>query len=260
MHPGSRTARTALLAIATLALSTVAHAQHQHPAAGDSAHAMSMPGMAGMSMPGDVDAAMAESMAGMKSHPHMRMTALRVPDAADSARAMAIADTLRRSIEKYRDVKVAEADGYKLFAPKLKNPRVYHYTKKWAAVKAGFSFDPTTPTSILYKRNASGQLELIGAMYTAPLRSSEDDLNARIPLSIAQWHEHVNICVPKRGDDARWAEKRNGRMLFGPGGAIATKDDCDANNGRFHEHLFNWMVHVNVFAGQDLATVFGDHH
>ena len=40
---------------------------------------------------------------------------------------------------------------------------------------------------------------LIGVMYTAPKRYRESDLNERIPLSIAQWHEHVNFCrVPLR--------------------------------------------------------------
>jgi hypothetical protein len=243
----------ALLAAASFATSSAALAQHEHHAPGDTAHAMP-------SMQGEAEAAMGESMAGMKAHPHMRMTALRVPDAADSARARAVADTLRRALAKYHDVSVAEADGYKLFAPRIKNPRVYHYTKKLAAVKASFTFDPAEPTSLLYRRNASGKLELLGAMYTAPNRSSEDDLNARVPLSITQWHQHVNICLPKRGDDERWTEKRNGRMLFGPGGAISTKEDCDANNGRWRAQLFNWMVHANVFAGTDLATVWGDHH
>lgn len=239
-------------------------AQHDgHAGHGDQASADSMPGMkmpAAQSVEGETEAAMAESMSDMRSHPHMRMTATRPATAADSARARAIADTLRRALAKYHDVSVAESDGYKLFAPRMKNPRVYHYTRKLSAVKAAFTFDPAAPTSLLYTRDASGKLNLIGGMYTAPLRSSEDDLDARVPLSITRWHEHVNICVPKRGDDERWTEKRNGKMLFGPAGAIVTKDDCAANHGRWHDHLFNWMVHANVFAGDDLATVWGDHH
>lgn len=38
--------------------------------------------------------------------------------------------------------------------------------------------------------------KLVGVTYTAPYRLSEDDLNQRIPLSIAQWHAHTNLCMP----------------------------------------------------------------
>ena len=30
-----------------------------------------------------------------------------------------------------------------------------------------------------------------------------DKLNARIPLSVAHWHRHVNWCLPKLGQQAR---------------------------------------------------------
>lgn len=236
----------------------------QHTAHDSHAAADSMPGMAGMhSMPSTqeaTEASMTATMAEMASNPHMRMTAPRRATAADSARARALADTLRRALGKYRDVNFAEADGYKMFAPQLKHQRIYHFTRKWAAVKAAFTFDAASPTSLLYTRDAAGHFALAGAMYTAPRRASEDDLNARVPLSIAHWHEHVNICLPKRGDTERWKETRNGRMLFGPAGAISTKQDCAANNGRWNEQLFGWMVHASVFAGDDLATVWGDHH
>ena len=204
--------------------------------------------------------AQTDSMAGMAARPHMKMTAMRRATAADSARARALADTLRRALGRYQDVRVAEADGFRMFAPQLKKPRVYHFTRKMAAAKAAFAFDASAPTSLLYTRDSGGAFKLVGAMYTAPHRLSEDELNARVPLSIARWHEHVNICRPKRGDTERWKETSNGRMLFGPAGAIATRADCDANNGRWHDHLFGWMVHANVFAGDDLGAVWGDHH
>ena len=217
-----------------------------------------MPGMTSMT---SMQAAAEESMsAAMAMNPHMRMTAPRTATHADSLRARALADTLRAALAKYKDVKVAESDGFRLFAPQVKTQRVYHFTRKWNAVKAAFSFDPAEPTSLLYTKDASGNFVLTGAMYTAPRRASEDDLNARVPLSIARWHEHVNICIPRRGDAERWKEMKNGQMLFGPAGAIATKADCDAANGRWFAQLFGWMVHANVFAGEDLATVWGDHH
>ena len=241
----------ALLTAGSIACASPSAAQHpHHPSAGSSA--MAMPSMQG--------AAEQSMNAAMEMNPHMRMTALRAPAAGDSARARALADTLRRALAKYRDVKVAEADGFRQFAPRVKNQRVYHFTRKWNAMKAAFTFDPSEPTSLLYRKDASGNFVLTGAMYTAPRRASEDDLNARVPLSIARWHEHVDICVPKRGDAERWTETKNGAMLFGPAGSIATKAECDAAGGRWFAQLFGWMVHANVFAGDDLAEIWGGHH
>lgn len=192
--------------------------------------------------------------------PHMRMTAVRKGTPADSARARAVSDTLRVAIAKYRDVKVAEAEGYELFLASVKDQKVYHYTKSWHAVQNAFGFDPARPTSLLYARGKDGEMELVGAMYTASKRVTEDQLHERIPLSIAQWHQHVDICLPKRGDRERWTETRDGQMLFGPAGAIATEAECDAAGGRFIPQLFGWMVHANVNAGTDLASVWHDDH
>ena len=199
-----------------------------------------------------------DAMAHMNAH--MQMTALRRATAADSVRAQAITDTLRAAIAKYRDVKVAEQDGYALFAPNIKTQRVFHFTKKWNAVRNIGGFDAARPTSLLYKKNAAGEFVLVGAMYTASKRTTEDELDARIPLSIAQWHQHINICVPKLRGRERWAEKRDGQMLFGPNGVIATEAECDKAGGRFLPKIFGWMVHANVYAGNDLASVWSDDH
>lgn len=247
----------AALTLASLACASPSSAQHAHPATPDSAMA-GMHSMASTPSTPSMQGAAEQSMnAAMEMNPHMRMTAPRTPTAADSARARALVDTLRRALAKYRDVKVAEADGFKQFAPQVKNQRVYHFTRNWNAVKAAFSFDPAEPTSLLYTKDASGNFVLTGAMYTAPRRASEDDLNARVPLSIARWHEHVNICIPKRGDAERWKEMKDGKMLFGPAGTIVTEAECNAAGGRWLEHLFGWMVHANVFASDDLGQIWG---
>ena len=242
----------ALLTLGSLACASPSAAQHDHHASSDSsAMTMAMPAMQG--------AAEQSMNSAMEMNPHMRMTALRAPSAGDSARARALADTLRRALAKYRDVRVAEADGFKQFAPQVKNQHVYHFTRKWNAMKAAFTFDPSEPTSLLYKKDASGNFVLTGAMYTAPRRASEDDLNARVPLSIARWHEHVNICVPKRGDTERWKETKNGAMLFGPAGSITTKAECNAEGGRWFAQLFGWMVHANVYRGDVWGEGRGGH-
>jgi hypothetical protein len=201
-----------------------------------------------------------EAMAGrMDASPFMKLTPARPATAADSARAARVAAQLREAIGKYRDVRVAEADGYEMFAPKLKQ-EVYHFTSRWRSVKEAFRFDPRQPSSLLYRRTPSGEFELVGAMYHAPKRLSAEQLDERVPLGIARWHAHTNFCVPKRGDRERWLETRDGKPVFGPTGGILTREQCDAVGGKFHEQVFGWMVHAMVFAGDDPATIWGSDH
>ena len=191
---------------------------------------------------------------------HMEMTPPRPLAPGDSARAAAVAAELRNAIGKYSDTVTAVADGYRMFAPQIKNQKVYHFTRGWSAVQEAFRFDASKPTSLLYVKGADGRFVLVGGMYTAPKRFSLDKLDERIPLSVARWHKHVNWCVPKKGDEVRWLEQKNGEPLFGPESAIATKAECDAARGDFHPSLFGWMIHANVFEGASLAAVFSDDH
>jgi hypothetical protein len=204
----------------------------------------------------DINDAMAGDMA---ANPHMRMTPARPATAADSARAARVVVELRRAIEQYKDVRVAQADGYEMFAPKVPQ-EMYHFTSKWRSVKESFRFDPTQPSSLLYRRLPDGKFELVGAMYHAPKRLSLDKLDERVPLSIARWHAHTNLCVPKLREASRWMEAKDGRPRFGPKGAITTEQQCDEAGGKFHEQVFGWMVHAMVFAGDDPATIWGDDH
>ena len=181
---------------------------------------------------------------------HLMLTPTRAATAADSARANGILKSLRPVLERYRDVKVAEADGFRMFAPRVKQQRVFHFTSNRNAVAAAAGFDPARPTSLLYKKDAQGKLQLVGAMYTAPARASLDELDARVPLGIARWHQHVNICIPPRAERARWTEMDGQRMRFGPAGSITTREQCDAAGARWFPRLFGWMVHVNALEAE----------
>jgi hypothetical protein len=208
-------------------------------------------GMADHVMSGPMD----ESM--MK---HMELTPARTPTRDDSLRATRVAADLKRAIAKYQDTAIAIADGYKMFLPNVKAQHVYHFTNNGRALASVFRFDASKPTSILYKRGDDGKLHLVGAMYTMPKNASLKRLDDRLPLGIARWHKHVNWCIPRKGNEARWLEQKNGKPVFGPEGSIATKSECDAANGDFHENLFGWMVHANVYEGADLASIFADDH
>jgi hypothetical protein len=179
---------------------------------------------------------------------HMQMTPERAATREDSVRADSLLAELRGSIAKYRDTAAAVADGYRMFMPNVKTQRIYHFTNGRRAFAEAFRFNAAKPTSLLYRRGADGNLELYGAMYTAPKRVSVDRLDERVPLSIARWHKHVNWCVPGRGQRERWLEQRDGHPTFGPQSPIATHEACKEVGGRFFPSPLGWMVHVNVFA------------
>ncbi len=186
----------------------------------------------------DHDMHMGQGMKNMSKH--MAYTALRPETAADKARAASIVSDLQRALGKYKDYHAAEAEGFKPFHPEIKNQKVVHFTRNWNALKAAFTFNPDEPTSLLYERTPDGGYKLIGAMYTDRKNASADQLNERVPLSVARWHRHINLCFPARGTDMKTADWTK----FGFNGSIATKADCDAVNGRFYPQVFGWMVHV----------------
>ena len=214
--------------------------------------------MAGMSdMAGMADHVMSGTM-DENMMKHMELTPPRVPTHDDTVRATKLVGELRDGIARYQDTTAAVRDGYRMFLPNLKTQREFHFTNNARALVSLFHFDAAKPTSLLYKPGADGQLHLIGAMYTLGKNASLSRLNDRVPLSIARWHKHVNWCLPRKGDSARWTENKNGEPLFGPESPIATKAECDAVNGDFHAGMFGWMLHANVFAGHDLGSIFAD--
>ena len=170
---------------------------------------------------------------------HMHMSALRDPQPGDPQKAQKVVEQARQALEKYRDYNVALAEGYKIFLPNVPQP-MYHFTSYGNAFNAAFDFDAKKPTSLLYQKTGDSY-KLIGAMYTAPVRFSEDQLNQRIPLSEAQWHQHVNMCKPPQGREIEMLEKN---PRFGLRGSISTREECESAGGSFMPHVFGWMVHL----------------
>lgn len=91
-------------------------------------------------------------------------------------------------------------------------------------------------------------------MYTMPKRASEEQLNERVPLSVAMWHLHTNLCMPPKSEyrTVDWTK-------FGLKGSIATPEACDAAGGRFQPSIFGWMVHVYPFQ-DSLDKIYSMHH
>ena len=233
----------------------VVEAQQENSNSGQQAQGMDHSQMQGMDSSDEhanEKAAMQDMghMHGMNAH--MTMTAMRTQTADDVQRANEIVAQLKSGIEKYRDYHVALNEGYRVFLPNVPQPE-YHFTSHSNGFLEAMRFDPSQPTSLLYKKTDSGY-ELVGAMYTMPRRASEEQLNEHVPLSIAMWHLHTNLCMPpkEQAKSADWTK-------FGLRGSIATPEACDAAGGRFRPSIFGWMVHVYPYESS-IDKIFAMHH
>ena len=171
---------------------------------------------------------------------HMTMTQVRSPKTGDQQRTDAIVAAAKSAMEPYRDYRKALSDGYKIFLPDIPQPQ-YHFTNTAFGLEARTQFDPLKPTSLLYKKTVDGGYQLIGAMYTDRVDAAEEELDDRIPLSVARWHQHINFCKAPEGQKAAYFGPD---AKYGLRGSIVTKEACDGAGGQFYAHLFGWMVHV----------------
>lgn len=190
----------------------------------------------------DAQKTSASSMSGGMAHMsgHMYMTTLRAIQPGDKGKADAVVAAAKEALAPYQDYRKALADGYRIFLPNIPQPQ-YHFTNYENGRAAATHFDPLKPTSLLYKKTAEGGYKLVGAMYTDRVTANEDELNERIPLSIARWHQHTNFCKAPAG---QWAAYFGPDARFGLMGSIGTREACEAAGGLFLPHIFGWMVHV----------------
>jgi hypothetical protein len=213
--------------------------------------------MAGMNMSGDKGKmndmadmkSMGPSMAAMAGH--MTITPLWPKQAGDEERAKEVVAEAKATMERYKDYRKALADGYVIANPKLEQPQ-YHFNKEANAKESDLHFDPSKPTSLLYRRTPYQQYKLEGVMYTARPNATEEDLNERIPLSVARWHEHTNFCEAPAD---RVKDYQAAHPKFGMFGSINTKEACESEGGIFHPYMFTWMIHVFPYEN-DFKDVF----
>lgn len=189
----------------------------------------------------------------MDAGPHMKMTPLRLATPGDGDRAQLVAAAARKVAEQYQDYRKALADGYVIFLPNVPQ-RMYHFTNYRYTMEAIFDFNPEHPTSLLYEKQGVDRYTIVGVMYTAPKHASLSELDSRVPLSIAQWHAHINLCLPPRGENQQIVRPGS---KFGLAGSITSRDKCEAAGGRFVPQIFGWMVHVYPFEKnqQDIWSV-----
>ncbi len=226
------------------------------------------------------------SAMGMDMGHHMVMSAPRTPTQADLERAQDLLATLHRALLPYRNYRVALSRGLKIFLPTVPQD-VYHFVDYPASTEEYQGhFDASRPGSLLYVKNPDGGYTLVGAMYSAPVDSTPDQLNAMVPLGVARWHQHTNICLPNgitlddllrdrigadrtglpgllpvsMGDRALELDRQLGVFAdgrFGFEGKIHEPESCAAADGHFIPIAFGWMVHVYPFSGDELKVAFG---
>jgi hypothetical protein len=143
-------------------------------------------------------------------------------------------------MEKYKDYKKALADGSVIANPKLDQPQ-YHFNSAANARLADSRFDPSKPSSLLYRRTPTMRYKLEGVMFTDRVDASEDELDQRVPLSIAHWHQHTNFCAAP-AEEVKDYHGEHPR--FGMFGSIHTRPACQAEGGTFYPVMFSWMIHV----------------
>ncbi len=188
---------------------------------------------------------------------HMYMTSLGPVRPGDQQKADAIVAAAKAAMVPYQDYRKALADGYEIFLPNIPQPQ-YHFTNHEHGLEARREFDPSKPTSLLYKKTDDGY-KLVGVMYTDRVDASEEELNQRIPLSVARWHQHINFCKAPAG---KKLEYFGPHAKFGLLGSITTREACEAEGGEFYPHVLGWMVHVYPYEtdpGKIWSTEDDDH-
>lgn len=203
-----------------------------------------------MGMHDDVDmSSMGPSMAAMAGH--MYLTPLRPKQTGDEEKAKAVVAALKTTMERYKDYRKALLDGYVILNPKLKQPQ-YHFVNDANSREADIQFDPSKPTALLYRRTPMLEYKLEGAMYTTNPEATEDELNRRIPLSVARWHRHINVCW---APEDRIKDYKAAHPKFGMFGSIKTQEACTAERGIFYPYVFSWMIHIFPYE-PDFKEVF----
>ncbi len=133
---------------------------------------------------------------------HMYLTSPRTAQPGDKAKASTIVADAKQAMAPYKDYRQALADGYHIFCRTYRSLSITSPAPKTDWPRE--SFRSTEAYFALYKKTPDGGYQLIGVMYTDRVNADEDELNERIPLSIARWHQHTNFCKAPEGQKAAY--------------------------------------------------------
>lgn len=140
-----------------------------------------------------------------------------------------ILTTARAATEKYRDVAVARADGYRQVTHVV--PGLGAHFVQPLLLAAG-AFDAERPPILLYDRTADGGFELTGISWSLPKQAGDSTPPAPRFGPLATWHYHTDLCFAARA-----------------GGPVVSASDaatCRAGGGAFVKET-GWMIHAWLF-------------
>ena len=191
------------------------------------------------------------SVMGIDAFGHTQLSSSRMSVTPErKAHAERLIAYLRDTLPKYRSMDRAIADGYKPEGPDVPVGSFKHFVN-YHNLRANWQhLDPDKPMALLYRKTQTGY-DLAGVMFSAPIKTSMEELDDRIPLAYGHWHSHRNICQPKTDAPLTREQARE----FGFSGSINTASACAAAGGVFLDNVFGWMVHVYPFEN-DVAKQF----
>jgi hypothetical protein len=134
----------------------------------------------------------------------------------------------RQATEKYQDVRVAEAAGYRAIGPYVPGMGI-HYVRQTGHQQ----FSLTEPPILLYERDAAGGgLRLIGVSYlfVGPGDGAGQPANPPFPKVLAAWHKHNNVCV----------------LPDASASVDLSESQCTSRGGRFTAET-SWMLHAWIW-------------
>ena len=148
---------------------------------------------------------------------------------AELKNTVAQLERARQATAKYRDVEVAEADGYRQVGSNVPGMGV-HFIRTLEVQ----DFDVEKPPILLYEKDraAPGGYSLVAVSYLWTAREGSDGqpLDPPFPKSLARWHRHANICVlPGLANPHQLTEKQ-----------------CREQGGQFFAQA-PWMVHAWIW-------------
>jgi len=137
---------------------------------------------------------------------------------------------------KYRDVRVAQADGFVNMGGALGIG--YHFARNLDPDEVNLEKPPV----LIYEDDPSapGGYALAGVMYIMKAETGSDDqpVNSPFPKSLAMWHKHQNICMFK--DNIHHRDN-------------LTEEQCQQIGGRFIKET-QWMVHAWIWKESPLGV------
>lgn len=246
-HAVALVAAVALVGLWAIPVVGVAHVSGATPRATATTGAGSMPGMAmgtptplaggrGAGQPAPGAAVTPITMYEGAMEMQVLPTTGKAPTWGEISKVYHAMEITRAATAKYRDVRVAERDGY-ITAPVFYVPgQGYHYVNFRRALQSELKLDLAAPPVLVYDK-VRGKMTLVAAMYMQPQSATPQQLAAIFPASLASWHSHVNICY-------------DNTTIY----PIHNRPACLAKGYRFAGST-GWMVHAWIWQ-QDGTGLF----